>query len=531
MAAQRFQTFLLCLSFAGPFSPALAESVWHRGELGDPGSLDPHKATTLIEGNVIAELYEGLVTHDAKGDIIPGVAKSWQIDSSGLVYTFELRNDAKWSNGDPVVASDFVYALRRLMNPQTAAPYANVLFTLKNAEEVNKGQMPPEALGAEAMDDTTLELTLKQPTPYFIAQLAHVTGKPLHRASIEAFHSDFVNPAHMVTNGPFKLQQFIPNDQLVMVKNPFFYDAAHVALDKEVFVPIEDRSAALRRFMAGEIESYNDVPIEQIGFVRSHLTKEFKVSANLGNYYYALDVRKPPFNDKRVRQALSMVIDREFLAEKIWGGTMQPGYSFVPPGIASYGMPATVTWKDMNPFDREDAAKKLLAEAGYGEGGKKLSIEIRFNTSENHRATAVAIADMWKVLGVETRLLSTDAISHYAFIREKLPFDVIRAGWFADYTDAQNFLFLAESDNKALNISNFSSKDYDALMAKAASEQDPEERSKTLHEAESLLLEEQPDLVLMIFESRNLVSQKLRGWETNPLDQHEGRFISIAPEG
>ena len=244
------------------------------------------------------------------------------------------------------MAEDFVFAFRRLMAPRTGAPYANILYTLKNAERINKGELPVEALAVRALDETTLEIALEQPAPYFITQLAHMTAKPLHRKSIEAFGSDFVRPAHMVTNGPFMLKEFTPHDRLVLVKNPQYYDAAHVALDAEIFYSLEDRSAALRRFMAGEIHSYDDVPVEQIAFVRAHLAGAFKVTPNLGSYFYAFDTRHKPFDDRRVRQALSMAIDREFLAERIWGSTMDPGYSFVLPGIASYGAPATLAWKN-----------------------------------------------------------------------------------------------------------------------------------------------------------------------------------------
>jgi oligopeptide transport system substrate-binding protein len=517
------------LATVGLAGSAAAIMVWHRGELGDPGSLDLHKATTLIESNILDELFEGLVTLDARGEIIPGTAVSWTVDPSGTVYVFKLRGDAKWSNGDKVVPEDFVFAFRRLMAPRTGAPYANVLYTLKNAERINKGELPVEALGARAADETTLEIALEHPAPYFISQLAHMTAKPLHRKSIEAFGSDFVRPAHMVTNGPFMLREFTPNDRLVLVKNPYYYDAVHVALDEEIFYSLEDRAAALRRFMAGEIQSYDDVPVEQIGFVRSHLAEAFKVSPNLASYFYAFDTRHKPFDDRRVRQALSMAIDREFLAESIWGGTMDPGYSFVPPGIASYGAPATVAWKNIDLYEREDEAKRLLAEAGFGPGGQKLEVEIRFNNSENHRATAVAIADMWKVLGVETRLLAADATTHYAFLREKPPFDVARSGWFADYTDAQNFLFLGQSDNQALNVASFKNEAFDRLMREAQVEGSPDRRRAILHEAEALLLDEQPDLVLLTYKSRNLVSAKLKGWEENVRDNHPGRYVSIAP--
>jgi oligopeptide transport system substrate-binding protein len=514
---------------AGLSDDAKPKMVWHRGELGDPGSLDPHKATTLIESNILDELFEGLVALDARGEIVPGVAESWTIDQGGTVYVFRLRADAKWSNGDLVVADDFVYAFRRLIAPGTGAPYASIFYTLKNAEKINKGELPVEFLGARALDNRTLEITVEQRTPYFVAQLAHMTAKPLHQRTIEAFGSDFVHAAHMVTNGPFMLQEFTPNEKIVLVKNPNYYDAAQVKLDAEIFYSLEDRAAGLRRFMAGEIQSYDDVPVEQIGFVRTHLADAFKVSPSLASYFYAFDTRHQPFDDKRVRQALGMVIDREFLAKRIWGGTMEASYSFVPPGIESYGAPETVFWKDMDPIAREDEAKRLLAEAGFGEGGRKLKVEIRFNNSENHRAIAVAIADMWKVLGVETRLFATDATTYYAFLHQKPPFDVARSGWFADFPDAQNFLFLAQSDNQALNVASFSNETYDGLLRGAQLESSLERRCAILHKAEALLLDEEPDLVLMTYRSRNLVSPKLKGWETNARDHHSGRYISVAP--
>jgi peptide/nickel transport system substrate-binding protein/oligopeptide transport system substrate-binding protein len=518
---------IIAAAFLAFASPAGAEMIWRRGALGDPGSLDPHKATTLIESNVLGELFEGLLSRDAKGALAPGVAESWSVDAEGRVYVFKLRPDARWSNGDPVTADDFVFAFRRLMAPATGAPYADILYTLKNAEKVNKGELPPQALGARALSDGRLELTLEQPTPYFLEQLAHFTAKPLHRKSIEAFGGDFVHPEHLVTNGAFTLKKFIPNDSLVLVKNPNYYDVDKVALDREEFIPLEDRSAALRRFMAAEIDSYDEVPVEEIGFVRQHLPGALRLSPSLGGYYYAFDTRRAPFDDVRVRQALSMAVDRDFLANRIWGGAMAPSLSFVPPGIASYGAPAEVAWGDMSLPDRREAARRLLTEAGYGEGGKPLEVEIRFNNSGSHRATAIAIADMWKPLGVKTRILGSDAATHYALLREKPPFDVARTSWFADYPDAQNFLFLAESGNAGLNVPSFANPAYDALMREAAAERDQAKRSAILHEAEALLLREAPYLVLMSYRSSDLISPKLHGWEPNPLDIHPGRYVSI----
>jgi oligopeptide transport system substrate-binding protein len=509
--------------------PAQAQMIFHRGETGDPSTLDPHRTSTVTESNILLDLFEGLIANDARGNLIPGVAESWSISTDARTYHFTLRNNARWSNGEAITADDFVFSFRRLLDPATAAEYANLFSIIKNAGPITKGEMMPETLGVRALDARTLEITLERPTPYFLSLLAHQTAVPLHRASVEKYGRRFVRPENMVSNGAFMLKDFNPNDRLVLAKNPHFHDAKNVALDFEIFHPIEDRSAGLRRFIAGEIDAYNDVPADQVNFVRQKLGPEFRVAPYVGTYYFAFDTRKKPFDDARVRRALSMVIDREFLAETIWSGTMEPAYSFVPPDIANYGKPSEVSWKSLSPFAREDAAKALLKQAGYGAGGKPLKIEIRYNTSESHKATSIAIADMWKALGVETTLHNTDGNSHYAYLREKSPFDVARAGWIGDYADAQNFLFLAESENRALNYSNYNNPAFDALMRAASETADTEKRKELLHKAEALLVEDAPNLLLLTYRSRNLVSKKLRGWEPNSLDQHPGRYISFAP--
>ncbi len=366
-----------------------AQMIWRRGALGDPGSLDPHKATTLIESNVLDELFEGLLARDAQGVLVPGVAESWSAGADGAVFVFKLRADAKWSNGDPVTADDFVFAFRRLMAPATGAPYANVLYTLKNAQKVNRGELSVEALGVRALEDGRLEITLEQRTPYFLEQLAHFTAKPLHRKSVEAFGSDFAHPAHVVTNGPFTLKKFIPNDAVVLAKSPNYHDAAKVALEEEIFIPLEDRSAALRRFMAGEINFYDEVPVEEIAFARKHLGESLRLSPSLGGYYYAFDTRRLPFDDARVRQALSMAIDREFLAGRIWGGVMSPSYSFVPPGIASYGAPAEVAWKGVSLGERQSQARRLLCEAGFGAGEADSAAKAKTKRRSKSRSASI----------------------------------------------------------------------------------------------------------------------------------------------
>ncbi len=303
-------------------------------------------------------------------------------------------------------------------------------------------------------------------------------------------------------------------------------EAADVALDGEVFLPLEDRAAALRRFMAGEIHSYDDVPTDQIAFIRRRLGDAFKVAPSLATYFYVFDTRRPPFDDARVRTALSMSVDRAFLAGTIWGGTMAPATSFVPPGIAGYGTPATPPWAALDLLERQDAATRLLSDAGYGPSSR-LDMTFRYNTSENHKATAVAIADMWKPLGVDMRLLNTDATSHYAYLRAKKPFDLARSGWVGDFPDAQNFLFLLQSDNPGLNDANWSDARFDALMRDAGEASDAAARRDGLHAAEARLLEAQPCMPLLTYRSRSLVSPRLSGWQDNVVERHPGAAVRL----
>ena len=508
--------------------PAVAGGVWRRGDLADPNSLDPHKASTSVEANILYELYEGLLTRDAHGVLVPGVAERWDVSADERTYTFHLRRDARWSNGAPLTAEDFLYSFRRLMDPKSGALYASIFYDLANARAVHAGTVPLDALGVRLLDPLTLELRLEHPATYLLPQLAHFTALPVYRAGVERWGDGFARAGRLVGNGAFTLTRYLPNDRLVLAKNPNFHDAAHVALDGEEIVPLDDRSAALRRFIAGEIDSYNDVPVDQVGWVRAHLGSAFVVSPTLGTYFLALDVRHAPFHDKRVRRALAMVVDREFLAKTIWGGIMLPGLSFVPRGVPAYGAPSTVAWGGESQFQREDEALALMKSAGFGPE-HPLDITLRFNQSENNNATAIALADMWKVLGVSTRFVVTDATAYYAFVDSGQPYDAVRRGWFADYPDAQNFLFLGESDNP-LNTPHWKDPAYDALMRRAEGEADPAARAAILHEAETMLLAAGPYLPLLTFQSPHLVSKRLEGWYPNSMDRHEGRLGVDPPD-
>ncbi len=505
-------------------SAAFAEMVWNRGNSADPESLDPHKTSTVYEAHILRDLFEGLVMQDAKADLLPGAAESWTISDDGTVYTFKLRGDAVWSNGDPVTAEDFVYSFRRLEDPATGAEYASMLYVVKNGEEVNTGAAKPEEIGVKAVDEKTLEVTLKSPTPYFLEMLTHQASYPVHRASIEKLGDEWIKPGNLVSNGAFTLAEFVPNDHIRIVKNPKFHDAASVALDAVVYYPTEDRSTAVKRFEAGELDSNDDIPTEQLADLRTRFGDQIHVGPYLGTYYYAMKWDKEPWSNVELRHAISMAIDRAFLAEKVWANSMIPAYGMVPPGIAGYTS-AEADYADMDQLDREDKAKEILEGLGYTPENP-LHMEIRYNTSENHKNTAVAIQEQLKPLGVEVTLLNTDTKTHYGFLEQKGDFDVARAGWIADYKDPESFLGISQfaSGN---NYSNYNSPDFERLMKEAAAAGgNAEERMKLLSEAEKVLDDDLGNIPLLFYSFHNIVSPKLKGWEENVMDVHPSRFVS-----
>jgi oligopeptide transport system substrate-binding protein len=504
----------LGLLAASPLAaPAAAQVVFNRGNDADPETRD---------------LYEGLVIHNNKGEVVPGVAESWTVSDDGRTYRFTLRANAKWSNGDPVRASDFVYSYRRLMNPETGAKYANLLYPLRNAEKVNKKTdgAKLEDLGARAVDDRTLELTLEQPTPYFIELLTHQTGLPVHPASVEKHGNNFVRPENWVSNGAYVLKSVVPNDHIRLEKNPNFHDAANVQIDVVRVIPHKDLAAAVRRFEAGELHFTTDLPADQIKRLRQQFGSQVNVSPYLGTWYYAFNTSKKPYDDVRVRTALSMTIDREFIAEQIWGETMIPAYGFVPPGIGNYGTPAEAEWKALSPIEREDRAKALLAEAGFGPQ-KPLKVQVRYNTTDNNRNTVVAIADMWKAIGVQTEFVNTDAKTHFAVLRDTNDFEIARAGWIGDYSDPHNFLFLFLSDNTGFNYARWKSPQFDELMRRAAAETDLKARAALLLEADKMTVKEQPYAPILFYSTKNLVSPKLKGFHPNLRGAFPTRFMRI----
>lgn len=506
------------------FTTSLQADTLRLAIMGEPASLDPHKISGTWENDVVGDLFEGLLTEAADGTRIPGVAASWDISDDGTVYTFTLRDDAKWSDGEPVTADDFVFAYQRILTPATAADYAYLLYPIKNAEAVYTGEADASTLGVEAIDATTLQVTLERSTPYFLEQLSHYTAYPVPRHAVEAHGNQWSRPGNMVSNGAFQLTEWQSQTRITASRNPYFHDADAVALDEVVYFPIEERNTALNRFRAGEIDIAREFPTQQYQWLQDNLPDAVQVAPYLGIYYYVFNARDGHATaDPRVREALSLAVRREVITNHILGTGEVPAYSFVPPNVSHYAAPS-LNFADLSQDERLERARELLQEAGYGPDNP-LELMLRYNTSEDHRKVAIAVAAMWKPLGIDVELYNAEVAVHYADIRQG-DFDVARAGWIGDYNDAQNFLSLLES-NVPNNYGAYSSPEFDALMSEAANTQDIDERAALMAEAEAIALDNSATLPIYYYVSRNLVSTDLVGWETNIEDIHRSRWVSF----
>lgn len=525
----RRAVFGLIASFSlGLAGLAQAETVLHRGNGAEPETLDIHKMTGVPEAHIAKDLFEGLVAEAADGSIIPGVAETWTIGDDGLTYTFNLRGDAKWSNGEPLTASDVVYGIRRCLDPNTASEYAYLLYPIKNAEEFNGGAVTdPAEVGIEAVDDHTVRITLRAPTPYFLSVLVWGQASPAPQAVIEAKGDDWTKPGNMVGNGAYMLAEWVPQDHITLVKNPNFHDAANVAVDKVVFYPTEDIPAELQRYRAGELDTTYEVPSDQIPWIKENLPDEFRNSAYLGVYYYAFNLTQPPFKDNlNLRKALALAVDREILVDKITQAGEFPAYSWIPPGVLDYqNQPAD--WASLSQDERLAEAQKLYAEAGYGPDNP-LEIEILYNTSENHKKIAVAIAGMWQqTLGVKATLRNEEW-KVYLETRNQRQYQVVRAGWIGDYNDANTFLDLFMSDVGEINTPGYASEAYDAAVKGAGVEKDMAKRKTMLEEAERIFVADLPAIPIYHYTTKHMVKPYVDGWVDNILDYHPSRWLSLA---
>jgi len=495
------------------------EQILHFGNGTEPQELDPHIVTGVPEHNIIAALLEGLVAkHPKTLEPIPAVAASWDISDDGKTYTFHLRDNARWSNGDALTAEDFVWSWWRALQPALGNQYAYMLFPMVNAEAYASGKLKDfSQVGVKALDRLTLEVRLNNPTPYFLQLLDHYSTYPVHRPTIEKFGQPdergtrWTRAGNFVGNGPFVLESWKLNKIITVTRNPHYWDADRVRLNGIHFHPIENIATEERMFRAGQLHITGTIPIDKIAVYRRDHPELLQVAPYLGIYYYRLNVRVPHLKDPRVRRALNLAIDREAIVERITKGGEIPATAFTPPDTMGY----TAT-SDLR-FD-PDEARRLMAAAGYPGGEGFPVTELLYNTSEGHQKIAVAIQQMWNQhLGVNIRLnnqdwkvfLSSVNLGDYA---------ISRAGWIGDYVDPNTFLDMWITDG-GNNQTGWSNPRYDAIiqrLAPAAGSQ--EERHRLMREAEALLLEELPVIPLYVYTSKSLIQPSVRGVHGNLMD-------------
>jgi oligopeptide transport system substrate-binding protein len=493
---------------------------------GEPLSLDPHKASGQWENNIIGNMFIGLTTENAHAQPVPGMAERWETSEDGRTWTFYLRR-ALWSDGEACDAHDFEYAFRRILDPENLAEYAAILYPIKNAEAVNRGDMTPDNVGVRALDDLTLEIQLEHPAPYLPQLLKHYTAYPVPKHLVEEHGDDWVHPSNIAVNGPFKLLKWWSNYIVHLERNPVFFDNDNVVLEHLYFYPSNDVNAAARKVMSGEAGWSTRFPSNQVAELRRALPGFVRVAPYLTCNYFSFNTTRPPFDDKRVRQALAMAYDRDFVSAQIYRTGEQPAYSFVPPGIANYPGTARYPWADMPIAERKREAERLLREAGYGPNNPLRFEFSHRNTSDNPRV-AVVVQNDWRSIApwVTVELRGVETQVHYANLRAK-NFDVGDGGWIADFNDAKNYLYLLETRTGPQNYPGYSNPEYDRLVHESDFEPDLERRAQLMAQAEQMALDDAPICMSVFLNSLNLVHPDLAGYEDNLEDIHRARWFSI----
>ncbi|WP_296253502.1 oligopeptide ABC transporter substrate-binding protein OppA [uncultured Enterobacter sp.] len=481
-------------------------------------SLDPHKIEGVPESNVNRDLFEGLLVTDVDGHPAPGVAEKWE-NKDFKVWTFHLRKDAKWSDGTPVTAEDFVYSWQRLANPNTASPYASYLQYghIANIDDIIAGKKPVTDLGVKAIDANTFEVTLSEPVPYFYKLLVHPSVSPVPKSAVEKFGEKWTQPANIVTNGAYKLKDWVVNERMVLERNPQYWDNAKTVINQVTYLPISSEVTDVNRYRSGEIDmTYNNMPIELFQKLKKEIPKEVHVDPYLCTYYYEINNQKAPFTDVRVRTALKLALDRDIIVNKVKNQGDLPAYSYTPP----YTDGAKLTepdWFKQTQEQRNAEAKKLLAEAGYN-ADKPLTFSLLYNTSDLHKKLAIAVASIWKKnLGANVKLENQEWKT-FLDSRHQGTFDVARAGWCADYNEPTSFLntMLSDSSN---NTAHYKSPAFDKLIGDTLKATDEAQRTELYSKAEQQLDKDSAIVPVYYYVNARLVKPWVGGYTgKDPMD-------------
>ena len=503
---------------------AAVPQILNIGNGGEPKDLDPHVVTGVPEHHILLNLFEGLTDKDPKTlKPIPGAAEKWKISKDGRVYTFTIRKSARWSNGDPVTAQDFVYSWTRLLNPATASEYAYQGYYIKGAKEYNTGKTKDASgVGLRAVNAHTLQVTLENPTPFFLSLLYHHSLMPVHKATIEKHGARWTRPENFVGNGAFTVEKWEMNRVVTIKKSATYWGKDKIKLEKANFFPVDKQDTEEKLFRSKELHVTNEIPLEKLTTWQADKSGVYVSHPYLGIYHYWINTTKPGLNDKRVRKALSYAIDREKLVKFVTRGGQLPATAFTPPGTGGYTPPVVLP----TGLEKLEEAKKLLAEAGYPGGKNFPKIEILYNTSDNHKKLAEAIQQMWKQnLGINAALFNQEW-KVYLESQQTKNYTMSRAGWIADYNDPNTFLDMFTSYAQT-NYSGWSNKEYDKAIEAAAKETNPQKRFKHFSKAESILLDELPCMPIYVYTRNYLRATDLKGWYPNIEDIHPVKYVEL----
>lgn len=521
--------FALALSACGGGGGGDDTLTLRRGISAKVDTLDPHRSSAAWENIIIGDMFLGLTQHTADGQVIPAMAESWTTSDDGLIWTFNLR-DTTWSDGTPLTAEDFVYALRRIQDPAIASQYSSLLYIIKNAQALNEARIEPEELGVRAIDDRTLEITLEQPAPYLLGLLTHYTTYPVPRHIVEQYGEAWVQPDNIEVNGPYKLVYWVTGDQLVVEKNPAFYEADTLCFERVSYFELEDLAAVERRIEAGELDINNAFDGGRKAELDRRLPGWARTTPGLLTTYWSFNSSEPPFDDIRVRKALSMALDREYLVENVLTPGFVPAYSFVPPGINNYDTDRPeVSWKSLSRPERLAEARALLEDAGYGPDNQ-LRFEFKHRSTDDNPKAAPVAQSNWNEIApwVDAQILRQDTKVLYSDLRQS-NFEVSDGAWLADYNDPLNFLYLLDSDTGQQNYGNYSNPEFDRLLEAASQERDLQARAAQFARAEKIMLEDHPVTPMWFQVTKNLVDPNLEGWAENAEDNHRSRWLCPAP--
>jgi len=487
--------------------------------LDEHSSVDPQVVEDVSGSEIVRDLFEGLMNQSADGSLIPGVATSFETNADKTVYTFHLRDNAKWSNGDPVLASDFVYAWQRAVDPELASPYSwfMEIMSIKNVSEVLAGDMAPTDLGVAALDDHTFQVTLSTALPYFAQMTTHATTFPAPRATIEAHGKDWTRPENIVSNGAYVLTTHEPNERSVRERNTMYWNNDATIVDKVVALVINDENVAMTRFLAGELDR-TEIPSGQYPRLAEEMPEKVVVAPRLCSYYYNVNLTdgsgNPALQDVRVRQALSMAIDRDIITKNVTAGGQYPAYTFTPAATADFSVPE-VKAATMSQAERDASAMALMAEAGFGPENP-LDLSLVYNTSEGHKKIAIAVSQMWKQkLGINVEL-SNQEWKVFLETRGNQDYEVARAGWCGDYNEASTFLDLVQSGS-GYNDSKYVNPEVDALLTEAKTLDNPQ---PNYTKVEEIIARDVPIIPIYHYAINYMMDTDLGGWPVGNVEQN-----------